>query len=67
MKYLVTLLALSVLTGCAALNKEVAPRVAKAVNHYCLEPLPTRQLIRGQVNAMVAPNAVKVTCAGDPE
>jgi hypothetical protein len=63
--FLVSLLAL--LTGCAAFNKEVAPRVAKAVNHYCLEPLATRQLIRGQVNAMVAPNAVKVTCAGDPE
>jgi hypothetical protein len=53
------------LTGCAAFNKEVAPRVAKAVNVYCLEPQASRQLIRSQVNAMVAPNTIRVDCAGD--
>jgi hypothetical protein len=26
------------LSGCAVLNQEVAPRVAKAVAVYCLEP-----------------------------
>jgi hypothetical protein len=61
------LLPLVLLTGCATLTRDVAPKVAKAVNHYCLEPLESRQFIRSQVNAMVAPNSVKVTCAGDPE
>jgi hypothetical protein len=53
------------LTGCAAFNKEVAPRVAQAVTVYCLEPQPTRQLIRAQVAELVKPNAIAVTCAGD--
>jgi hypothetical protein len=67
MKLALVCLCLSLVTGCAALTKDVAPKVAKAVNHYCLEPLASRQFIRAQVNAMVAPNAVKVTCSGDPE
>ncbi len=58
-------LSLCLLTGCAAFNKEVAPRVAKAVQVYCLETPETRALIRSQVNAMVAPATVRVTCAGD--
>jgi hypothetical protein len=53
------------LTGCAAFNKEVAPRVAQAVTVYCLEPQPTRQLIRAQVAELVKPNAIAVTCASD--
>lgn len=53
------------LTGCAAFNKEVAPRVAQAVNTYCIEPQESRALIRQQVNALIAPNQIKVTCQGD--
>jgi hypothetical protein len=53
------------LSGCAVLNQEVAPRVAKAVNVYCLEPQASRQLIRAQVNQMVAPNQIRVDCSGD--
>jgi hypothetical protein len=53
------------LTGCAAFNKEVAPRVAQAVNAYCLEPQESRALIRQQVNGLIAPNTIRVTCQGD--
>jgi hypothetical protein len=53
------------LTGCASLNKNVAPRVAQAVTVYCLEPQATRQLIRAQVAEMVKPNTIAVTCEGD--
>jgi hypothetical protein len=53
------------LTGCAAFNKEVAPRVAQAVNTYCLEPQESRSLIRQQVNTLIAPNQIRVTCQGD--
>jgi hypothetical protein len=63
MKALVIVAMAFIVTGCA----QVAPRVAKAVNHYCLEPLETRLLLRASVNQMVAPNAVRVTCAGDPQ
>ena len=63
---LLALIALAV-TGCASITGAVAPRVAKAVNAYCAEPLAERQLIRGQVNGMLQGNTVKVTCVGDPE
>lgn len=53
------------LTGCAAFNKEVAPRVAQAVNTYCIEPQESRALIRQQVNALITPNQIRVTCSGD--
>jgi hypothetical protein len=57
----------AVLSGCASLNSQVAPRVAKAVKAYCLEPQESRTLIRAQVNQITAPNSVKVTCEGDVE
>lgn len=53
------------LTGCAAFNKEVAPRVAQAVNTYCLEPQESRAVIRAQVNSLITPNTIAVTCKGD--
>lgn len=55
------------LTGCASMNKNVAPRVAQAVSVYCLEAPETRALIRAQVAQMAAPNAITVTCAGDAQ
>jgi hypothetical protein len=54
-------------SGCTALTTKAGPQVAKAVNRYCGEPLAERQLLREQVNGMIAPNTVKVTCAGDPQ
>lgn len=53
------------LTGCSTLSGEVAPRVAKAVQVYCIETPESRALIRSQVNAMIAPNTIRVTCEGD--
>lgn len=61
----IAVLSLCLFTGCAAFNKEVAPRVAQAVNIYCLEPQTTRALIRAQVAQMVQPNTITVQCAGD--
>ena len=59
------LLTVSLLTGCAAFNKNVAPKIADGVKHYCVEPQATRAVIRAEVNAMIAPNTIKVECAGD--
>lgn len=52
--------------GCASLTSAVAPQVASAITKYCAEPLAERLVIRGQVNSMIAPATIKVTCAGDP-
>jgi len=59
------LVILFVLTGCAAFNQDVAPRIADGVKHYCIEPQATRAAIRTEVNAMIAPNTIRVDCAGD--
>lgn len=69
MKSVIAIAAFAVLSlsGCTVFNAKVAPQVAKGVNRYCLEPLSERQLIRSQVNGMITPNTIKVTCAGDPE
>lgn len=72
MKSKVTLLsaamfAMLCLTGCGVLTTKVAPKVAAAVTLYCAEPQAERLLLRGQVAAAVAPNAVQVTCANDPK
>jgi hypothetical protein len=55
----------AVLSACGPMNAKVAPRVAQAVSVYCLEAPETRALIRAQVAAMAAPNAIQVTCAAD--
>jgi uncharacterized protein YceK len=67
MKSVIAIAVLVTLSGCTAFSTKVAPQVAKGVNRYCLEPLSERQLIRSQVNGMITPNSIKVTCAGDPE
>lgn len=67
-----TLLVASVLAfalttvGCASLTGAVAPQVARAVTKYCAEPLAERLVIREQVNGMITPATIKVTCPGDP-
>lgn len=53
------------LTGCSVLSPKVGPYVAKAVARYCAEPEASRKLLRAEVNGLVAPNAVHVTCQGD--
>lgn len=67
MKVVAISLMIMSLTGCSLITPKVAPQVAKAVTRYCQEPLAERQLIRAQVNGMITPNTVKVTCVGDPQ
>lgn len=55
------------LAGCSVIAPKVGPEVAKAVNRYCGEPYQTRLVLRTQVNQMITPNTIKVTCEGDPE
>lgn len=59
------LIAALLLSGCAAFETEVAPKVAKAVNTYCEQPQSERMLLRERVNGLIAPNSIKVTCQGD--
>lgn len=66
MKYAAVVLVLFV-SGCSLITPQVGPRVAKAVNRYCQEPYATRLLLRDQVNGMITPNQVRVTCVGDPD
>lgn len=58
-------LVMALLSGCDIFTQKAAPTIAKGVQRYCREPLAERQLIRGQVNGMIAPNTVRVDCAGD--
>lgn len=53
------------LTGCATFDKDVTPKAAAAVMTYCATPQAERMLIRESVNSRVAPNSIKITCAGD--
>jgi hypothetical protein len=54
------------LSGCAYFQP-AADRVGIAVKEYCLQPLETRLVVRASVNKAAAPNAVLITCAGDPK
>lgn len=63
---LAALVCLAAVSGCSLL-KPVAVKVGDAVGRYCKEPYQERLLIRETVNAEAAPNAVKITCEGDPE
>lgn len=67
MSYLTFVFICSAAIGCASFTGAIAPQVAKAVTKYCAEPYAERSLIRAQVNGMIAPATVKVTCAGDPQ
>lgn len=67
MKFVILILTMVAFSGCSLIAPKVGPKVAKAVNRYCEESYQTRLLMRTEVNAMIAPNTVKVTCEGDPE
>lgn len=56
-----------VLSGCSLIAPKVGPQVAKAVNRYCEEPYDERGVLRQEVNSLIAPNTIKVTCEGDPQ
>jgi hypothetical protein len=59
------LLAVLPLGGCQLLPPSVAENAARAVRHYCAEPLDIRQGLRASINAMIAPASIAVTCEGD--
>lgn len=63
---LISMVVLS-LSGCSLIVPKVGPQVAKAVNRYCQEPQAARQLVRAEVNGMIEPHKIVVTCAGDLE
>lgn len=62
-----TALALVVLclTGCAMLDRDVAPKAAAAVMTYCATPQAERMLIRENVNSRITPNSIAIHCQGD--
>jgi len=52
------------LAGCA--GTPVAKEAARAINGYCAAmSKEERALIRAEVAAAIAPNAIQITCAGD--
>lgn len=51
--------------GCASAIEKAGPVAAKHVNHYCTLPVELRRLNRDTFNAMIAPNAARIDCAGD--
>lgn len=54
--------------ACALVPTAAKENIAKGVNEYCTRLTATeRHILRAEVNALVAPNAVRVTCAGDPQ
>jgi hypothetical protein len=66
MKILLALCLVS-LTGCTLIAPAIGPRVAKSVNRYCQESYQARLLLRTEVNSLIVPNKVQVTCEGDPQ
>jgi hypothetical protein len=62
---IVLAITLMLMSGCAAFNKNVAPKIADGIKQYCVEPQATRLAIRSEVNALITPNSIKVECVGD--
>jgi hypothetical protein len=60
-------LAVCALAGCSVIAPKAGPYLAKGVNRYCEEPEAARVLLRTEVNSLIAPNSVRVTCSGDAE
>lgn len=68
MKYILSIITFTALTGCAILAQPVAEKVASAVEKYCEEPYSYRQIYRNTVNSqlIVSGHTVHVHCADDP-
>ena len=62
---LFTILVALMLTGCNVFQAKVGPRIAEGVKRYCAEPVEARLLLRSEVNALTAPNSIRVECAAD--
>ncbi len=60
------LLLLAFLPACSLLPASTKEKIAGGVNEYCTRVTPAeRQVMRAEVNALIAPNSIRVTCAGD--
>jgi hypothetical protein len=67
MKY-VALALLLLLPACSLVPVTAKQKLASGVNDYCKRITYTeRSILRAEVNAITAPNSIKVTCGGDPE
>ena len=69
MKIALVILALT-LTSCAAIREQLAdakaaPRLAKAIDDYCLLPQSERAINRSAVNDLTQFGDVVITCVGD--
>lgn len=56
-----------VVAGCASLEQRIAPDAAKAISAYCQRPAIERQALRDEVNRLIQPNSVRITCVGDAQ
>lgn len=56
-----------VISGCGLLQP-AAEKIASGVEHYCVEPLSARVIIRDSINAELAASGhvVHVHCSDDP-
>lgn len=63
--WFVLLLGVALISGCASLTPHTAATAAKVVNHYCLEPETSRAVVRAQVDTLIDPHKLRITCAGD--
>lgn len=63
MKYILPVILLS---GCSLLPVTAKDKIASGVQKYCAGmTVGERMVLRSEVNAIIAPNEIRVTCAGD--
>jgi hypothetical protein len=63
MKYLLPLILLS---GCSLLPVTAKDKIASGVMKYCAAMTETeRAILRADVNSVIYPNEIRVTCDGD--
>lgn len=53
------------LVSCGLLQTKIGPKAADAINKYCLQPQDARLALRAQVNSLITPNSIAITCSGD--
>lgn len=66
MKKLLAVLALLVMTGCAAV-KTTELVLSEVVADYCTAPEAGRAIIQARVHAVLEPNTIKIVCAADQQ
>lgn len=66
MKKLLAVLALLVMTGCAAV-KTTELVLSEVVADYCKAPEKGRAIIQSRVHAVLEPNTIKIVCSADQQ